>query len=510
MIAADKVDMPPGHGTVTPKRHGLVTHYLRYSTGSLLVITAGLVSFPILTRLLDNTQYGILGYYDTWVLLAVSLGKLGAQHAVLRFYPHDGDAARLRSFSTNLFYLPLAISLLLWGAIVLGTLLVDAASGLRQSPMFWLALGMMPMLVFASMVEMVLRASENSRLVMLTRVGWRWLELVLMLGAVLLLQHSAMAAYGGKMLAAVLAVVFFVHWARRHLVYSRELLDPAMLRQGMLYGLPLLANELIMVTLVSVDRLMLKNLLGDFAPVGIYTIGSSLAMQVNVFLSITLFEAFAPAANRLYDTEGPVAVRALKERILLPMTYVSIGIAALLWCFGTDVIVALSGHGKAASGPVFSWLGIVYALQPVLMVAGYGLLLEKRSFKVLVLMASGLLLNVALNLWWIPLHGVMGAVYATAVSSLMLATAHCLLVPRALLQLPQPRVVATAVAAAVLCVAGVWAGGLLDLRPGWARLMLGGSTAALLYALAVLTLDARMRALLRRWWPSAGSANSAG
>jgi O-antigen/teichoic acid export membrane protein len=72
-------------------RVGIGTHYLRYSTANILVMAAGLISFPVLTRLLDNTQYGILGYYETWVMMAVAVAKLGAQHAILRFYPFDGD-----------------------------------------------------------------------------------------------------------------------------------------------------------------------------------------------------------------------------------------------------------------------------------------------------------------------------------------------------------------------------------------------------------------------------------
>ena len=52
---------------------GIGKHYLRYSSANILVLLAGLVSFPIMTRLLDNTQYGILGYYDTWVLMAVAI-----------------------------------------------------------------------------------------------------------------------------------------------------------------------------------------------------------------------------------------------------------------------------------------------------------------------------------------------------------------------------------------------------------------------------------------------------
>src|SRR5690606_26455395 len=188
------------------------THLLRYSTGNVLAIAAGLVSFPILTRLLDNTQYGILNYYDSWVLMAVAVGKLGAQHAIMRFYPHGGSADSLRAFSTNLFYLPLAISFVLWLLVGAGVIIGDLATGAKQSPVFWMAVVSAPLMVFASLVETVLRITEKSGLVMLSRVGWRWLEVFAMVGAVLLLHHSAVAAYGGKLAAAALVVVFYFSW----------------------------------------------------------------------------------------------------------------------------------------------------------------------------------------------------------------------------------------------------------------------------------------------------------
>lgn len=127
--------------------------------------------------------------------------------------------------------------------------------------------------------------------------------------------------------------------------------------------------------------------MADFSAVGVYSIGASLAVQVNVLLNISVFETLMPMANRVYETEGAAALRALKARFLLPMTYAAVAVSVLLACFGGDVIVALSGSAKAASGPVFAMLGALYALQCVLLVAGYGLLLERRSSKVMTLMA---------------------------------------------------------------------------------------------------------------------------
>jgi O-antigen/teichoic acid export membrane protein len=481
---------------MTARKPGFATHYLRYSTGNVLVIMAGLVSFPILTRLLDNTQYGILNYYDSWVLMAVAFGKLGAQHAIMRFYPHDGDHARLLSFSTNLFYVPLAISLGLWVLALAGIGFTDLVSGARQSGVFWLAVVAAPLMVFASLVETVLRISEKSHLVMLSRVGWRWLEVGTMVGAVLLLQHDAVSAYGGKLVAAALVIVFYGVWIRRNLGFARSSVDTSSLREGLIYGLPLVANEIIAVAFILLDRIMIKGIIGNFEAVGIYSIGASLAMQVNFFTNITVFEAFTPMANRLYFTEGAQAVRALKARVLVPMTYALVGIATLLWCFGTDAVIALSGHTKSASGPVFAAVGALYALMPVLMVSGYGLLLEKRTLKVLTLTSGSLVVNTALNMLWIPTHGVMGAVYATAVGSVAYAIATCLWVPRDLLKLPEPRVLAIAGALAAACIVAVPAIDAFALAPGWPRLLVGGGAMGSFYALAVLLVDARVRAML--------------
>lgn len=475
---------------------GLGRHYLRYSTANLLVLLAGLVSFPLLTRLLDNTQYGILGYYESWVLMAVAVAKLGAQHSIQRFYPHGGDGDRMRAFATNLFYLPMVGSLLLWLLVGTAVIVHGHVTGSGHTPVFWMALVMTPMLVYSSLVETVLRVTEQSRTVMLTRVASRWLQLVLMLAAVLFLQHTAAAAYGGKLVAVVIGMVFYLWWAHRNLRFSRPHMSAAEMRESFAYGMPLVATEILAVALVSIDRVMLKGLSGDFAVVGIYSVGAALAMQVHMFMNLTVFESFTPMANRVYVTEGAASVRALKARMLMPMSYAAIGVALLLWCLGTDLIIALSGHGKEASGPVFQLMGAMNALLPVVLVCGFGLVLERRTKTVMTLMCGAVAINALLNWWWIPAFGVMGAAYATLASSLASSTAAYALVDRSLRQLPDRRTLLTAAAALACGACGAWIAIRLDLRPGWQRLIVGGMLIGGPYLLALLILDARLRSML--------------
>lgn len=482
-----------------PKRVGVGTHYLRYSSANLLVLLAGMVSFPLLTRLLDNTQYGILGYYETWLLIAVAVAKLGAQHAIIRLYPHSADPERLERFTTNLLLLPMLVSLGMWLLGVTVLISINRFGGVAFSPVLWCAVIAVPLMVFASLVQMVIRASEMSGLLMVTRVAWRWLELVLMLAAVVAIERSALAAYGGRILAAILVTLFYVRWIRQNLSFSRKAVDLGEFTGALKYGMPLVVNEIASLVLISIDRVMLKSMTNDFAIVGIYTIGYSLAIQVSVFMSASLSESFVPVANRIYETGGAEQVRQLKDRILLPMTYVSFGIAAAIWATGSEVLRAISGADKYASGPVFAWVGTMYALYPLIDIAGYGLLLRKRTVTVLWLTVGAAAINVGLNLWLIPSHGYMGAVYSTVIAYTIMGAGLCLLCPRELLRLPDPRAFATAA-----CMAGAfllvmhYADG-FGVSGAWPNLFLAFFLWLLVYVAPVLMLDGRLRRLLMAW-----------
>ncbi|KAF1722000.1 lipopolysaccharide biosynthesis protein [Pseudoxanthomonas wuyuanensis] len=495
----DRMATAPQAASRPAGKVGIGTHYLRYSSASVLVMLAGLISFPALTRLLDNTQYGILGYYETWLMIAVAVAKLGAQHAIIRFYPYGQEGAGLRGFATNLFLLPMLVSLGLWALAMTVFFCIDYFGGASFSPVLWLAVLSIPLMVFVSLVQMVLRAGEHSGLLMVTRVSWRWLELAAMLGAVIALERTALAAYGGKVLAAAVVIVFYVHWVRKNLQFSRQALDVSQFRMALRYGMPLVVNEIATVLLISIDRIMLKGLLDDFAVVGIYTIGYSLALQVSMLMHAALSESFVPVANRNYETEGAAGVRSLKRQVLFPMTYASIGVGVAIWCVGSEAVQAISGADKAASGPVFAWIGTMYALYPLLDIGGYGLLLHKRSMTVLYLTLVVAALNIGLNLWLIPTLGVMGAVYATVASYALLGAATCALCPRELRRLPDMRTLLLALGAAAAFVAVVRLTDLFGLVSPWTRLFTAFGLWLLLYVAPVLLLDARLRQLAAGW-----------
>src|SRR5688572_23056950 len=289
-VAQDGVDT----AVAEPRRPGIATHYLRYSFSNGMVMLAGFISFPILTRLLDNTQFGILRYYETMMLLGVAVLKLGTPHSIVRFYPYSGDAHQARAFGTNMVLLPMLLSVALWALVAIGTAIWTWTGERAFSPLLWCAFAMMPMLAAIAIVQSAVRASERSDIVMASRIAGRMVELMLVLGAVILVQQSALSVFGGRIVAAVLLLGWLTHWMYRNVHFSRDAIDLSSLRTAMIFGLPLMANEIAFSILANMDRVLLKHITGDFAVVGIYAIGYALAMQINVFIDATLSEAFTP------------------------------------------------------------------------------------------------------------------------------------------------------------------------------------------------------------------------
>lgn len=489
----------PAVATVAPVRTSMGVHYMRYSTANVLVLMAGLISFPVLTRLLDNAEYGVMGYFNTWLMVAVAIAKFGGQHSIIRFFPHDGSKGEMQHFSTNLVVLPMVLSLSVWLVAALVLAGWQAAGRASYSGVFWCVVLLIPVMVLASIVQAVVRASERSGIVMVTKVVGRGLELVLVLGFVILIERSALSVYGGRLLAALLVLAYFAYWAYRHLQFSLRAVNLAAVGTALLYGLPLMANEFAYMVLQSFDRVLLKGLVGDYAVVGIYTIGYTLAMQVNMFMNATLWDAFVPVANRVYGTDGDAAVLALKNRVLLPMTYASFGVAVMLLSVGQDLLVGLSSPRKAASGAVFVTVGTMMALFPLFEVAGYGLLLRKRSMLVFVLTLGAAALNIGVNFILIPIHGYMGAAWATVISYGVLALATLWFCPRELRRFPDARTLLTAGTFALLLLSTVSSTNLFGIIGPWSRVLAATGLFVLIYALPVLLLDSRLRDALINW-----------
>jgi O-antigen/teichoic acid export membrane protein len=483
--------------TNQPAKTSVLVHYLRYLGGNLMIIAAGFVSFPVMTRLLDNHQFGILGYYEAWLLVIAGLLKLGAQHAILRFYPHQGSTSALRQFRTNYLLLPLALSVLLWLVCAAIVVLTIARFPVAEQPILWVLIVTLPLMIWSSFVEAIMYALERSDISLWLKTVWRWSELALVLLTIAMIERSALGVFSARLVVLIVVAAWltwwFLRWCRGRIARPSR----APIVAGMAFGVPMMFTELVSVLFGFADRILLRALTGSFTEVGIYTIGYGLAMAVAAVMGRTLSEAFLPTALRLYKASGAAAVVELK-REMLDIWVLVVGLAsALLLCVGQDFLVLLAGQDKAASAPVFVAISIAMVWSSLFTIAQYGLLLQRRALRVLVITLAATVLNLALNVPLILAWGVTGAVAATLLSYAFLALVQLWQCPAELRYLPRLRRLAGSALFAPLMLVVLVQVDYFGAASSGSRLLVGTVT-VLLPAIALATLDGTLRTRIRR------------
>jgi len=489
-------------------RPGVATHYLRYMLGNVLVMIAGFVSFPIMTRLLDTGQYGIFGYFDAWLLLLVGVCKLGGQHTILRFYPHVGGGTALARYGANIVLAPfVAASVLCLLAMAAYAAIVYVAPP-EAATIGWIMLLLVPPTVWVSYVASVAYAEERSDINVRIIVGQRWLELVSILCIVYFIERSAMGAYLARLGVSLVLAFWLARWLHARLPMRWRDVDRAEVAAGLRYGLPMVGNEIASGLLSFADRIMLHSLTGSFAAVGVYTIGYGLALNINNLLNYALFNAYTQVSVREFETKGPAAVVRTKRAVLGIVVYITAGMIAGLIAVGPDVLLLMAGADKADSARVFVLIGVNYVLDALFGICGAGLLLHKRSGTVLTLTLGAMLINVAFNLVLIPRYGVMGAVYATFVAYSVLWIAKYVTCPRDLRALPPLKATALAAGLAALNVMLARYTDLFGIGSHFLRFAVMALAMLPLYVLPALLLDTNLRSNIFNYLRKRGAAAS--
>lgn len=475
-------------------------HYKRYATGNVLSMVAGFVSFPVTSRLLSSAEFGVMGYWDAWILLLVAILKLGAGDAMLRFYPHGGDRAAHVRYATNLILIPGLLGTGGWLIALAGVLLGLGLGWIEHPAVALSAMFLVLIQIWVSHVLWCMATRELSALGASANVIWRWLTVGSTLAVLMFVTQSASGVFVARLVPAILVVGALLWWLFQNTEFSKPAVDIPYVKEGLHYGVPLALKELSNVVMAFIDRIMLKALLGDFALVGTYSIGFALASYVDQVVSVAVGQAWTPTANRIYATEGAAGVRAAKARMLRPLTYVCVGLATGVLLAGHSFVAVLAGAEKAVQvAPIFVFAAVCLLMLPVLTVSNTGLLLERRSRTLFLLTLAAALVNVALNFVLIPRFAVMGATWSNIACQLGLQLVIYAYCPKALRCLPSLSVLLRALALATLC--GFVAQSLVPpgMHPVVHCLYIAVCMVAL-YALPVVATDKQMRQAFFSLW----------
>ncbi len=374
------------------------------------VISKGLFFLWQLTlaRLLGETGYGLYGTIGAFFAIGAALNSFGTATIIVR------EVARQPRLAGD--YLGLALWLRSGLALIAWLLLNGAAyfagydAGLRAL----LALASINLLVdtLGTICFEVLQAQERMRTTSLVTVLHVLLLIVLAAGAL-----AAGGGLSGLYLATITAglaraVMLWVPLLRAGVRPGRPRMDLA----GSLLGssLPLAVTGMLSLAWMHADKLLSTRLL-DAQATGWLMAAFVIVFGIIELLGTTVLMSLLPVMAR----HSGVTLHRITWRLARLTLLAGLPLTLLLTLFAPELTVPLFGTGYALTAEllrVMVWYALFRLVADVYIQA---LIISNRQGHVMLTSATGLLLNLALNVLLLPRLGVQGAAIAALVSMLL-------------------------------------------------------------------------------------------
>ncbi len=376
-------------------------------------------TFVLLARLLGVTQYGVFAGAAALVSTVAPYSALGSQMIFMRYVSADRTSAPV--YWGNMLAISAATTVFLAAGLALvGERLFGSS-----------AVGLVVVLVLANCFAS--QITNNASVVFQTFEQLRstaWLRAlvnifrILAIGALMVALHHvnafecAIVILGSSALAAVVAVV----WVGRTIGAIR-FSRPLVFRR-FCEGIGFSVAGSSQSVYNDIDKTMLSHY-GMNADNGIYTFAYRVVDLATIPVN-ALDSACIPRYFSL-NNDGLFAVVRMARKIV-PIGAFSGLACAILTLLASPLAVRIVGHGFSGALPIFRWLCWLPAIRGVHQLAG-GVLtatgLQNYRTVAQVVVAA---LNLMLNILWIPIHGWLGAAWASLASDGALAVLNVLLV----------------------------------------------------------------------------------
>jgi O-antigen/teichoic acid export membrane protein len=399
------------------KSDGYLKQILFYLPASLFPGFVNFLALAFYTRLLSAEEYGSYAFLVAIIANVKMVGFEWLKLGLFRFYQRAALLGRLSGLiATALvgFAVASIIISILWMSIVS----VVSFRSSELSSVF--KIGLLFLIAF-SLFELILQLNRSA--IFPLRYGiLSSIRAILSLGIAYLtleiFQKNAFNLVLALFIGTSIPVAIDLpRWIKNYHPFTIEKQTAINLIK---YGLPLTLTSAISMVVSTSDRMLIEYFLGSKA-CGLYSAGYDLADQTLMTIFMILNLAVYPLLLKTVEQSGIVATGLEMQKYLVLMIGSALPIASLL-SYSAQVFsnIALGETFRIAAVEVIPWVMIATFFRG-LKVFFFDLAFQikmRTDMQIWSAVIAGVV-NVSLNILWIPRFNVMGAVYASIISHLV-------------------------------------------------------------------------------------------
>lgn len=399
----------------------LLKHSGVYGIGQVLSRLVSVAMLPVQTRFLTPADYGVIAIVDLAFTLFGIVVASGIASAVNRHH-HDADTdeARNRVWWTGLVVALASTAVMTVPAFLLRDQIAAFTLGPSESS-GGLYYGLMLTTLWFAVV---------SNLTMLYFRIRKWSSLIVSLSLASLLINVGLNVFllwRGWGITAILTgnLITFMGMSLIQLGIvirsgARFSVDPVIAGHLLRFAWPLLVTMLLSTAMHQADRYMLRKFV-DLDAVGVY----QLAYQIGQGLNSLILEPFGAIWGvALYEIARDPNGRAIYGELFKYFVYVLLLLLLGVSLFADPLLSLFAPASYAGAAPLIPIICLAFVFFSLEMHFKVPALLAKRTLSLVPAHAIAAAANIGLNLWLLPMYGVMAAAWTSVATYAIFAAVN--------------------------------------------------------------------------------------
>lgn len=393
--------------TIFAKRIGLV------GVANIAVGLQGLILLPILTKMLGASGYGIWSQLMVTISLITPLAVLGLTQSMARFVSSKKDIKDVQEVFYSISFTVLFASLIL--STMLFLISESFAVILLKDISIVLIIKVAAFVITLDALDRTTRAFFTASMQLKIYSVFLILRTCVEVG---LIAYAVLSGFGifGAVIALVTSRVILLLVMISYIIskIGFKLPNFSKVQSYLRFGLPMVPAVMFAWIIHSSDRYMIGYFMGS-APVGIYAAAYNIGFVIHMFLNpigIVLF----PTLSKLWDEKKIVKFKtyliySLKYYLMIAIPSI-FGLSVL-----ADELLSILSTPEFSSGAIlvpFITSGVV--LYGVYSIFHYVLTSAKRTDLIAISLGISSVINITLNILFIPKLGLSGAAIATLIT----------------------------------------------------------------------------------------------
>jgi len=363
---------------------------------------------PVLTNYLSKKDYGIITLFSTTVSLILPFISVGIPQLIAVDYFKKSQIEFKKEFSSSLFFISL-FALFAFVLLFLFQKPIKAFLNFDSNFLFFIPL----VCVGATFIEILYVLYRNKEKVK-EYAALSIFQTVAEAGITLILILVLFLKWEGRLITTIVMSTLFVFFSLIKF-YKWKLLPQKInllqIKSIVLFGFPLIFERLRTFVLNSSDKYFVAKIVG-LENLGIYSVATSVSTVILVCVN-SLYIAYTPFLFKTLESGRDFAKIVKMIYVLITITLLATIALSLTSSF---IFKYFLGKDFQNGQTYVSWLAIGYFFWGINVYFQAIILYKKKTFYLLVISITGLVLNLILNYLLINKYQTMGAAYSTAIT----------------------------------------------------------------------------------------------